>query len=80
MIEGTDDYEKRLIAAYNRLMNPKYLFKSVREVEQFIDKSDNINDLSAFLRACEAEELYEYCIVINRKIKLLETNGNVAKG
>jgi hypothetical protein len=52
---------------YNEIINPKNLFKNLEEVKLFI-KDSNKEDLIWFLRACEQNELYEYCKYLNEVI------------
>lgn len=49
---------------YKELINSKNLFKNLDEVKLFI-KDSNKEDLIWFLRACEENELYEYCKFLN---------------
>lgn len=49
---------------YKELINPKNLFKNLEEVKLFI-KDSKREDLIWFLRACEKNELYEFCNYLN---------------
>lgn len=52
----------------NILLNPSNLFDSVEEVTAFLQVDADRDSLLAFLKVCEAEELYEYCELIIDKI------------
>ena len=53
----------------NELISPSKLFKNLKEVNDFINIPCKKIDLECFLKICEEEELYEYCIIIKEKIK-----------
>jgi len=54
---------------YNIAISPSSLFTSNEELMQFINIPATKKDLCCFLEVCEKEELYEYCLLINNKIK-----------
>ena len=54
---------------YNELINPINLFKSIKELKEFINIPCTKEDLKCMLQICEKEELYEYCVLIQNKIK-----------
>lgn len=66
---------------YNEMISPSILFKSIEEVTTFVNIPCTVEDLNLFLKRCEEEELYEYCIVVKNKLyKLNQTvtsNENV---
>lgn len=51
-----------------QLLSPSNLFKSLKEVKEFLEISATVKDLQCFLEVCLEEELYEYCSIINNKI------------
>lgn len=53
---------------YLQIISPTNLFKNKREVIEFLNIPCSIQDLEAFLKQCEEEELYGYCILIKNKI------------
>lgn len=53
---------------YLQMISPTKLFKNKREVTEFLQIPSTIQDLEAFLKQCEAEELYGYCALIKNKI------------
>jgi hypothetical protein len=53
------------------LINPSNLFTDTKEVLDFLELSDNIDELQAFKEKCLEEELYEYCKLIQDKIDYL---------
>lgn len=62
MIEISED------TSYKSLISPSNLFSSKEEVIDFLNIESTIEDLEEFLKACEEEELYEYCSLIRDKI------------
>jgi len=62
MIEILED------SSYRNLISPSNLFSSKEEVIVFLNIESTVEDLDAFLKACEDEELYEYCSLIRDKI------------
>jgi hypothetical protein len=54
--------------AYRNLISPSNLFSSEKEVMDFLNIESTVEDLKAFLLACEQEELYEYCLLIKNKL------------
>ena len=53
---------------YQQIISPTNLFKNKREVIEFLNIPATIDDLKAFLKQCEEEELYGYCQLIKNKI------------
>lgn len=53
---------------YLQMISPTKLFKNKREVTEFLQIPSSIQDLEAFLKQCEQEELYGYCKLIKDKI------------
>ena len=53
---------------YKELINPKVLFSSIEEFEEFVNIDCSEKDLLCFLELCEKEECYEYCKIINDKL------------
>lgn len=54
--------------AYRNIISPSNLFSSKEEVLDFLKIESTIEDLESFLKVCEEEELYEYCLLIKNKI------------
>lgn len=53
---------------YLQIISPTKLFKNKKEVAEFLQIPSTIQDLEAFLKQCEEEELYGYCRLIKNKI------------
>lgn len=53
---------------YLQMISPTKLFKNRKEVVEFLNIPSSIQDLEAFLKQCEEEELYGYCSLIKNKI------------
>lgn len=53
---------------YRNIISPSNLFSSKEEVIDFLNIESTVEDLEAFLKVCEEEELYEYCSLIKNKI------------
>jgi hypothetical protein len=49
------------------ILAPSNLFKSEEEFIDFLEIESTVEDLEYFLKACEEEELYEYCSKIQKK-------------
>ena len=58
---------------YNEMISPSNLFKSEQEVITFVEIPCTVEDLNLFLKKCEEEELYEYCIVVQNKLNKLNS-------
>ena len=54
--------------SYRDIISPSNLFSSKEEVTNFLNIESSVKDLECFLKACEEEELYEYCSLIKNKI------------
>lgn len=50
-------------------INPINLFKTEKEFNDFINIPTIKEELKAFLKVCEDNDLYEWCIDINNKIR-----------
>lgn len=67
----TMDQAKKITKAYYSLRHPsKFVsyFKSMQEFNQWCEEGTK-EDLQYTLKAFEAEELYEHCVIINEVIK-----------
>ena len=53
---------------YKIAISPSNIFKTTGEVKTFLTIKSTKEDLKCFLKVCEEEELYEYCMLINDKI------------
>ncbi len=53
--------EIELEQKYLNAISPSKMFKNLEEVKEFIKEYDNKEDLIWFLRACEQDEMYEFC-------------------
>lgn len=56
---------------YNSVINPRKLFSGEYEVRNFVMLTKDINALEALKKACEDEELYEYCSIFKARIEWL---------
>ena len=56
------------ILNYDEMISPGNLLKTQQEFNTFLNVPASEEDLKCFLKVCEEQELYEWCIDINNKI------------
>lgn len=61
-----------------QILSPSNLFKNEKEVREFVNQG-SVPELEAFLKECETEELYEYCVIIRDRINSLKPETNLIK-
>lgn len=60
-----------LLLEYDDIISPSNLLKNQQDFNKFLNEPATEEDLKAFLKVCEEQELYEWCIDIKQKINSL---------
>lgn len=60
-----------LLLEYDDIISPSNLLKNQQDFNKFLNEPATKEDLKSFLKVCEEQELYEWCIDIKQKINSL---------
>lgn len=59
---------EEIVFNYDHIINPYNLLQTEEEFSKFLNVPATKEELISFLRICEENDLYEWCIDINNKI------------